>query len=135
MKYRFDGSLLRRMLSYSWPLLVLGVAGIMSQNMGQLIIPYLLDALQAAHSMVGIYGANIKIAIVMVMFTQAFRYAYEPFIFAQNKGEDKSQSYCDAMKFFVIFGLLIFLGVMYFLPLLKHFVSEPIGKGFKLCLS
>lgn len=132
VKYRFDGSLLRRMLSYSWPLLVLGVAGIMSQNMGQLIIPYLFDDQQAAHSMVGIYGANIKIAIVMVMFTQAFRYAYEPFIFAQNKGEDKSQSYCDAMKFFVIFGLLIFLGVIYFLPLLKHFVSEPYWEGLQV---
>ena len=102
LKYRFDGALLRRMLRYSWPLLVLGVAGIMSQNMGQMIIPYLFEDQQAAHSMVGIYGANIKIAIVMVMFTQAFRYAYEPFIFASNKGEDKSQSYCDAMKFFVI---------------------------------
>ena len=66
------------------------------------------------------------------MFTQAFRYAYEPFIFAQNKGEDKSQSYCDAMKFFVIFGLLIFLGVMYFLPLLKHFVSEPYWEGLQV---
>lgn len=132
VRYRFDGVLLRQMLSYSWPLLVLGVAGIMSQNMGQMIIPYLFDDRQSAHSMVGIYGANIKIAIVMVMFTQAFRYAYEPFIFAQNKGEDKSQSYCDAMKFFVIFGLLIFLGVMFFLPLLKHFVSEPYWAGLQV---
>ena len=125
-RYAFSGSLLRRMLGYSWPLLILGVAGILSQNMGQIIIPYLFRGQEeAARSRVGIYGANIKIAIVMVMFTQAFRYAYEPFIFAQAKGEgeSKKQAYCDAMKFFVIFGLLIFLGVMYFLPVLKHFVS------------
>ena len=132
VKYRFDAALLRQMLGYSWPLLVLGVAGIMSQNMGQMIIPHLFDDEQAAHSMVGIYGANIKIAIVMVMFTQAFRYAYEPFIFARAQGEDKTQSYCDAMKFFVIFGLMIFLGVMFFLPLLKHFVSEPYWEGLKI---
>lgn len=84
--------------------------------------------------MVGIYGANIKIAIVMVMFTQAFRYAYEPFIFAQAKtsGEDKTRAYCDAMKFFVIFGLFIFLGVMYFLPILKHFVSPAYWPGLQV---
>ena len=99
-RYSFDGALLRRMLRYSWPLLILGVAGIMSQNMGQMVIPYLFDDQKAAQSMVGIYGANIKIAIIMVMFTQAFRYAYEPFIFAQagKSGEDKPQAFCDAMN-------------------------------------
>lgn len=134
-RYSFDGPLLRRMLSYSWPLLILGVAGILSQNMGQIIIPYLFKGQEeAARSMVGIYGANIKIAIVMVMFTQAFRYAYEPFIFAQAKGEgeSKKQAYCDAMKFFVIFGLFIFLGVMYFLPVLKHFVAPAYWSGLRV---
>jgi O-antigen/teichoic acid export membrane protein len=134
-RYAFSGSLLRRMLGYSWPLLILGVAGILSQNMGQIIIPYLFRGQEeAARSMVGIYGANIKIAIVMVMFTQAFRYAYEPFIFAQAKGEgeSKKQAYCDAMKLFVIFGLLIFLGVMYFLPVLKHFVSPAYWSGLRV---
>lgn len=132
VRWRFDGPLLRRMLSYSWPLLILGVAGILSQNMGQILIPYLFKGEEeAARSMVGIYGANIKIAIVMVMFTQAFRYAYEPFIFAQarNAGEDRRQAYCDAMKYFVIFGLFIFLGVMFFLPVLKHFVSPAYWPG------
>lgn len=136
-RYRFDGALLRKMLRYSWPLLILGVAGIMSQNMGQMVIPYLFTDQTAARSMVGIYGANIKIAIVMVMFTQAFRYAYEPFIFAQDKGKGTSgggkspgtKAYCDAMKFFVILGLLIFLAVMFYLPLIKHFVSRAYWGG------
>jgi len=129
---RIDMPLLRRMLSYSWPLLVLGIAGILSQNMGQMIIPYLFpDNPEDARAMVGIYGANIKIAIVMVMFTQAFRYAYEPFIFAQarNTGGDSKRMYADAMKFFVIFGLFIFLGVMFFLPVLKYFVAEDYWPG------
>lgn len=130
-RYTFDGALLRKMLSYSWPLLILGIAGIMSQNMGQMLIPYLFEDQTAARSMVGIYGANIKIAIIMVMFTQAFRYAFEPFIFAQagKQNEDRSRAYCDAMKFFVILGLLIFLGVMFFLPVLKHFVSPAYWPG------
>lgn len=133
-KYIFDGKLIRQMLSYSWPLLILGVAGIMSQNMGQMLIPYLFSDQAAARSMVGIYGANIKIAIIMVMFTQAFRYAYEPFIFAQAGTADnnKGRAYCDAMKFFVILGLFIFLCVMFFLPVLKHFVSPAYWPGLEV---
>ncbi len=134
-RIRFDWPLLKRMLSYSWPLLILGVAGILSQNMGQMIIPYLFRGHEVeAQSMVGIYGANIKIAIVMVMFAQAFRYAYEPFIFAQAKGEGESKlrAYADAMKFFVVFGLFIFLGVMFYLPVLKHFVSSAYWVGLRV---
>ena len=133
-RYVFLWNLLKRMLSYSWPLLILAIAGMLSQNMGQLLIPYLFSDEEAARSMVGIYGANMKIAIVMVMFTQAFRYAYEPFIFAQAKqaGESQKQMYCDAMKFFVIFGLLIFLGVMYYLPVLKYFISPSYWEGLQV---
>ena len=134
-RIRFDRSLLKRMLRYSWPLLILGVAGILSQNMGQIIIPYLFRGHETeAQSMVGIYGANIKIAIVMVMFAQAFRYAYEPFIFAQakNEGESRLRAYSDAMKFFVLFGLFIFLGVMFFLPVIKHFVSPAYWAGLQV---
>lgn len=134
-RFGIDRTLLKSMLGYSWPLLILGVAGILSQNMGQMLIPYIFDGHEAeARTMVGIYGANIKIAIVMVMFAQAFRYAYEPFIFAQarGEGEDKKQAYCDAMKYFIIFGLFIFLGVMYFLPVLKHFVSPAYWSGLQV---
>lgn len=134
-RWRMSWPLLGKMLRYSWPLLVLGVAGIMSQNMGQLLIPYIFSHNpEAARSMVGIYGANIKIAIVMVMFTQAFRYAYEPFIFAQAKaeGENRMAAYSDAMKFFVVFGLMIFLAVMFYLPVLKHFVAPSYWSGLEV---
>lgn len=127
--------LLKKMLSYSWPLLVLGVAGNLSQGMGQIIIPYLFPGdPEGARTMVGLYGANIKIAVVMMMFTQAFRYAYEPFIFSQaaRQGEDKTQAYCDAMKYFIIFGLAIFLGVMYYLPVLKYFISPAYWEGLRV---
>ncbi len=133
--WRISAPLWRKMISYSWPLLILGVAGILSQNMGQLLIPYLFAGHEEeARSMVGIFSANMKIAIVMVMFTQAFRYAYEPFIFAQAKddGEGKKQAYCDAMKYFVIFGLFIFLGVMFYLPLLKHFIAPGYWEGLRV---
>ena len=132
--WRFSWHLLQQMLSYSWPLLILAIAGMLSQNMGQLLIPYLISDEEAARSMIGIYGANMKIAIVMVMFTQAFRYAYEPFIFSQAKksGESSGQMYADAMKYFIIFGWLIFLGVMFYLPIVRYFISPSYWEGLQV---
>ena len=116
-KWRFDYTLWRKMLAYSWPLLVLGIAGIMNQTIDKIIFPLLVTDHDRAMTELGIYGANYKIAIVMVMFIQAFRFAYEPFIFARSReaGEDRLQSYSDAMKWFVIFAMVIFLGVMFYL--------------------
>lgn len=133
-RYRFNMRLLRRMLVYSFPLLILGIAGIMNQTVDKLLYPYLVTDPAQAMEGLGIYGANYKIAIVMVMFIQAFRFAYEPFIFAQNKekGNSKLQAYSDAMKYFVIFALIIFLGVMFYLDILRHFISARYFSGLKV---
>lgn len=128
----FNPQLWREMLRYSAPLLVLGVAGIMNQTIDKILYPYLATGTDAeVMSQLGIYGANYKIAIVMVMFTQAFRFAYEPFIFAQNRerGDNRLQAYRDAMKGFIILALLIFMGVMFYLPILKYFISPRYFAG------
>ena len=132
--YLFNKRLLREMLRYSWPLLVLGLAGIMNQSVDKLLLPELLADKADAMTQLGIYGANYKIAIVMVMFIQAFRFAYEPFIFAKSKerGEDKLQSYRDAMKYFVIFAMAIFLFVMFYLDVLKHFIAPSYFSGLRV---
>lgn len=133
--WRFNGNLWRRMLVYSWPLLVLGVAGIMNQTVDKILFPYLYsDKAEAMHEL-GIYGANYKIAIVMVMFIQAFRFAYEPFIFSRKKGQkmtDRYGEYRDAMKWFVIAAMVIFLGVMFYLDILRHFISSKYFPGLKV---
>ncbi|MDE7119021.1 MAG: oligosaccharide flippase family protein, partial [Muribaculaceae bacterium] len=117
----------------SYPLLILGLAGIMNQTISKILFPFIYPDSRAMVEL-GIYGANYKIAIVMVMFIQAFRFAYEPFIFAQHKerGSDRNQAYSDAMTWFVIAGLFIFLGVMYFLPVLKYFISPAYFSGLKV---
>ena len=130
--WRFRPDLLKRILRYSFPLLILGVAGIMNQTLDKILYPMLISDPVAAKSGLGIYGANYKIAIVMVMFTQAFRYAYEPFIFAQNKGEDKRVAYAEAMKYFIIFGLFIFLGVMFYLEILRYFIDPDYFSGLQV---
>ena len=85
IRWHFDWRLLKEILHYSFPLLILGLAGIMNQNLDKILYPYLLSDPQVAADQLGIYGANVKIAVVMIMFTQAFRYAYEPFIFAKTR--------------------------------------------------
>lgn len=130
----FNGRLLREMLRYSFPLLILGIAGIMNQTIDKILFPFLIPDHGEAMRQLGIYGANYKIAIVMVMFIQAFRFAYEPFIFAQSKerGEDRTRAYRDAMTWFVIFGLFIFLGVMFYLDLLRYFISPRFFEGLRV---
>ncbi len=133
-RWRFNTRLWKEMIWYSFPLLVLGVAGIMNQTIDKIMLPGLVSDKSTAMMQLGIYGANYKIAIVMVMFIQAFRFAYEPFIFAQSKerGEDRMQSYRDAMKWFVIFSMVIFLGVMFYLDILRYFISPRYFSGLKV---
>ncbi len=134
IRYTFNWKLLKEMLAYSFPLLILGIAGIMNQTIDKILYPLLVSDHQQAMTGLGIYGANYKIAIVMVMFTQAFRFAYEPFIFVQNRerGENKNQAYRDAMKFFVIFAMIIFLVVMFYIDILKYFISPNYFSGLKV---
>lgn len=133
----FSGRLLKRMLSYSWPLLVLGIAGVLNQSVSTLLFPKICGLNpDEAMAQLGIYNANFKIAIIMVMFTQAFRFAFEPFIFARaSEGDNqdaKLKTYADATKYFLISGLFIFLGVMFFLPILKYFISPAYFEGLKV---
>ncbi|MCD7937570.1 MAG: oligosaccharide flippase family protein [Tannerellaceae bacterium] len=125
---RFDAALLKQILRYSFPLLLLGVAGIFNQTADKILFPLLFDDKNYANSQLGIYGACFKIGVVMVMFIQAFRYAYEPFIFAQNKGNNV-QAYSTAMKYFIILSLAIFLAVMFYMDIFKHFVSPDYYPG------
>ena len=133
--YSFNSRLLKEMLRYSYPLLILGIAGIMNQTIDKILYPILVTDREAAMAGLGIYGANYKIAIVMVMFIQAFRFAYEPFIFAQNRSTekgDKTRAYVEAMDWFVAFGLFIFLGVMFFLPVIKYFIAPAYFEGLRV---
>lgn len=130
-RYVFDRVLLRRMLSYSWPILVLGIAGILNQTADKILFPYIYKGADA-HSQLGIYGAASKVAMIMAMITQAFRYAYEPFVFGKAKSGDNRDTYAKAMKFFIIFTLLAFLAVTAYLDILKHLIGRDYWEGLKV---
>lgn len=133
-RWSFNVRLWREILRYSAPLLVLGVAGIMNQTIDKIMYPTLVADPAEALDGLGIYGANYKIAIVMVMFIQAFRFAYEPFIFARNKdvSGDRHKAYTDAMKYFIIFALIIFMGVMFYLDIIRYFISPRYFSGLRV---
>lgn len=130
-KYTFDRALMRRMLSYSWPILVLGIAGILNQTADKILFPYIYKNADA-HSQLGIYGAASKIAMIMAMITQAFRYAYEPFVFGKAKDKDNRETYAKAMKYFVVFTLLAFLVVIGYMDILRHLIGRDYWSGLKV---
>ena len=132
INWHFDGKLLRRMLSYSWPILVLGVMGILNQVADKILFPKVYPDEAQANVELGVYGSCVKIAMIMAMITQAFRFAYEPIVFAKSRDADKNEYYALGMKYFVIFTLLAFLCVMGYLPLLRYMVGSDYWEGLRV---
>lgn len=130
-KWQFDGKYCKGMLGYTWPLLVLGIAGILNQVAGQLMLPRILEKEEGRNAL-GIYNACVKVAMIMAIITQTFRYAYEPFVFAQNKDKDKNETYAQGMKYFIIFTLLAFLCVVGYLPILQGFIGPNYRAGLAI---
>ena len=123
----FDRSLLRQMLKYAWPILVLGIAGILNQTADKMLYPHLVEG-EAGRVQLGIYSASVKIAMIMAMITQAFRYAYEPIVFGRGGAQDMGK----AMKFFMIFTLLAFTMVVAYLDILKYIIAPDYWEGLRV---
>ena len=132
IRWNFDWKLLRQMLSYSWPILILGVAGILNQVADKIIFPLVYPDEADANVQLGIYGSCVKIAMIMAMITQAFRYAYEPIVFAKAKDGDKNEYYASAMKYFLIFTLLAFLCVVGWMPVLQYIIGADYREGLNV---
>ncbi len=130
-RWKLDMKLLRTMLSYSWPILILGIAGILNQTADKMLFPYIYEGSDMREQL-GIYGACSKIAMIMAMITQAFRFAYEPIVFAGVKDKDQHEMYAKAMKFFIIFTLLAFLMVVGYLDILKYIIGSDYWPGLRV---
>lgn len=127
----FDGALAKRMLKYGYPILILGIAGILNQVADKIIFRHVYPG-EDAKVQLGIYGAASKIAMIMAMLTQAFRYAYEPFVFGKSKDKDSQVMYANAMKYFIIFTLLAFLAVVFYLDILKYILAPDYWSGLRV---
>lgn len=132
VKFKMDTSLLKEILSYSWPILIVSVCGQINLNLDKMLMPKLIPESMDPMYQTGIYGANYKLAVIMTLFIQAFRYAFEPFFFAQSKQENSKQVYADVLKYFTLFCLMIFLGVMFYIDIVKLLIKSNYHEGLSI---
>ena len=130
MKLWVDAGLLKKMLKYTWPLLLLGMMGILNQVADKICYRFLVPGTEGDVQL-GIYGACVKIAMIMAMITQAFRYAYEPFVFSGGTDAKSKDAQAKVMRYFVIFTLLAFLAVMAYMDVLKFIIQESYWEGLR----
>jgi O-antigen/teichoic acid export membrane protein len=149
-KFNIDWSLLKKMLAYGFPVLLTGLAGMFNESFDRILMKYLIvvpesilrqvsdntDKIEASKayimSQLGIYGANVRVAVVMAIFFQAFRYAAEPFFFNYSKNIDSRLIYAKVMKYFVIFSLFIFIAVTLLLDILKYILGPDYRSGLAI---
>jgi O-antigen/teichoic acid export membrane protein len=118
LKRNFDRILWKKMMKYSLPILVAGIAFAVNEHFDKILLGYLLPE-NIAKSEVGAYSACYKLGLFMVLFATAFRLGIEPFFFSHSNKENAPQTYAVITKYFVILGSLILLGVIVFADVLK----------------
>jgi len=132
LKFSLNIELLKKMLSYAWPLIILGIAGMINETLDRIILKKLIVDKSEAQIAQGVYGACYKIAILMTIFIQAFRFAAEPFFFNKAKEKDSTKSYALVMKYFVIFCLFLFLATTLNLEWIKLFIGPNFRSGLNV---
>ncbi|MCB8995082.1 MAG: oligosaccharide flippase family protein [Bacteroidales bacterium] len=125
----FDFPLMKKMLTYSFPLLIAGLAGTVNEVIDRVLLKYLIPAAQKPMEQLGIYGASVKLAVLMTLFIQMFRYAAEPFFFSKKDDTNAREIYAMVMKYFVFFGMAIFLFVMLFMDIFILFIGPDFREG------
>lgn len=131
-KSDYDRQLLGKIVLYSFPLLIAGLAGMINETLDRIMVKFLSPEPGSAMKQLGIYGACYKLSILMTLFIQAFRYAAEPFFFSQFKNEDARKVYAMVMKYFVITCAIIFLAIMMYLDIIKYFIGKTYWAGLKV---
>lgn len=124
-----DLHLLKKMLLYASPLLIAGFAGMINETLDRAIYKYLAPNPKTALAELGVYSACYKLSIIITIFIQTFRFAAEPFFFAQSKKDEKREIFARVMKYFVIICTFIFVTVMLFIDLIKLFIGEEYRAG------
>ncbi len=132
MHFSFDKVLWKRMLIYSFPLLIGGFAGMINETIDRLLLKHLVADKASALEQLGIYGACYKVSIAMTIFVQTFRQAAEPFFFTEARTDDSKKVYADVMKYFILACSFIFIGVMMNMDIVKHFVGIKYRVGLKV---
>lgn len=127
VKWRLDAALASKMMRYAFPIVIAGFAGIVNETLDRIMLKQILAeqiGINAADTQIGIYSACYKLAMLVTILLQAYRYAAEPFFFNQMKNEDKNKIYIKLMNYFVAAMCIVFLVVSLNLDFFKHFISS-----------
>ncbi len=133
LKFGVNFTLWKEMFAYALPVIFMGLAGMVNETIDRILLKKLIVNQATADTQIGIYGANYKLAILITLFIQAFRFAAEPFFFSRMKADDAKVSYAKVMNYFVIVCSLIFLFVLFYLDILKYFIrNKDYWEGLKI---
>ena len=133
IQLQFDGALFRRMLRYAWPLIIVGIAGVINQLLDRYLLKEWLPGDLASNlTQVGIYNGCVKLAVLMNLFTQAFNYAAEPFFFRHADRQDSRLVYAQVAQAFALVGSLVFLGIMLYIDIVKLMIAEDYWEGLRV---
>ena len=118
LSFRMDGKLLRQMLAYSLPLMVAALPGVVNDFLDRILFRYFDTNAEAWRSSLGLYQAAVKLAVIMNLFIQMFRYAAEPFFFRRAREKDSKALYASVQEYFTAFCGLVFLGVILYIDVI-----------------
>lgn len=138
-KITFKFDTLKVVLLYSAPLLIAGLAGSVNEVLDRILQKYCTvvphgtaNPNEYIMSQIGIYGANFRLSVMIQLFIQAFRYSFEPFFFSHSGSGGKTKVYADVMKYFVVFCLLMFLGIVLYIDIIKYFIGNKYYEGLSI---
>jgi O-antigen/teichoic acid export membrane protein len=131
-RFKIDTELLKTMLKFSIPLMIAGLAGMINETFDRIALRYLLPSTPLSENQMGIYGGCYKLAMLMTIFIQAYRFAAEPFFFGRQKEKDNLQLYSKSMNYFVAICCLTFIGINLFMDGFKLFLDERYWEGLFL---
>jgi O-antigen/teichoic acid export membrane protein len=133
IQFRFDRELWKKMVLYSAPLIISGLAGIVNETLDRAMMTRLLTGTVAENkAQLGIYSANYKLAMLITLFTQAYRYAAEPFFFRTAQNADALKIQANTTKWFTIAGSMAMLAILLFLDVLKFFLGNKYHSGLDI---
>ncbi len=130
LRFSFDKRLAKSLLIYSLPLMVAGLPGVMNDFLDRLLFRFFNVDLTLWQADLGVYQAAVKVAVIMSLFVQMFRFASEPFFFARAKDKDVKTLYAKVMEYFVAFCMMIFLGIVFYIDIIQYIV----GRDFRVAM-
>jgi O-antigen/teichoic acid export membrane protein len=130
LSFTVNRTLIKSMWRYSWPLIFIGMAGMINETLDRILLKNLLPfSVEENLAQTGIYGACYKLSILMTLFIQAYRMAAEPFFFNESKNKDAPEIYARTMSVFIAICAFIYIGIIINLDFIKHFIDDKFHEG------